>query len=176
MVAWPGAWALSRPQLPEAVDTAMTEGALLDHFTSEVRSACEPSLKNPVAVVLPAVPAAYCTRSATTTRRWSAALLTTMVAVPWSSCPAKAMVPTSRPCPGRSASTSPRVPAELPTEMTSAVDGSTLHDTRSVTSPPSGTAGPPSAVSVATAWVVPPAGRMDGSAESASVALTRSPT
>ena len=62
MVAWPGAWALSRPQLPEAVDTAMTEGALLDHFTSEVRSACEPSLKNPVAVVLPAVPAAYCTR------------------------------------------------------------------------------------------------------------------
>src|SRR6185295_1857388 len=175
IVACPGVCAPRRPQLPELVDTAITEGALLDHFTSEVRSACEPSLKKPVAVVLPAVPAAYWTRSGTTTRRWSAALLTTMVAVPRSCCPANAMVPTSSPCPGPSAWTSPSVTGELLTEMTSADDGSTLHDTRSVTSPPSGTGGPPCEVSVATAWVLPPAGRMDGSAESARMALMRSP-
>src|SRR5215469_10682573 len=89
MVAAPGTRAASRPQLPDAEDTPSTEGGLLDHFTSEVRSAWDPSLKNPVAVALPAVPAAYWGRSATTTRRVSAALLTTINVVPRTSRPAK---------------------------------------------------------------------------------------
>src|SRR5215470_11063278 len=99
-MATPGARAESLPQLPDAVDTPRTDGVLLDHFTSEVRSACDPSLKKPVAVALPAVPAAYRTRSATTSRRVRAALLTTMEVAPLTSCPAKLIVPVSTAWPG----------------------------------------------------------------------------
>ncbi len=75
--ACPGACAARRPQLPARLETLRTPGALLAQATSEVRSACVPSLKNPVAAAAPLVPGAYWSRSATATMRWSAALLTT---------------------------------------------------------------------------------------------------
>jgi len=172
---WPGASAESRPQVPEAPETVSTDGTLLDHFTREVRSAWVPSLKKPVAAALPAVPGAYWTRSATATIRLRAALLTTTMAFDATGCPEKTMLPFSVAWPSASAWTRPRVPASLLTEMMAALAGSTLQSTNSVTRPPSGTAGPPSAISVATACVVPPAGRMAGSVVRVSVAVKRSP-